>query len=179
MRIPGLLASLLLLAACGGSPESSDTAGAPAAPPPAPAPEAAGSRQIDTAETDAMLEILRADTTSDKAVAIVVSPANAETVTLAAALETILREGGFQPTTRRLTGMVLKPGPMRILVGDEVEPPAVDTVRRALEAGGLTVETGTGYRTFYEEKKRENPNWPGIPLEATQAFVVVVAPPPG
>jgi len=74
--------------------------------------------------------------------------------------------------------MMLKPGPIRILVGEELEPPAVDTVRRALEAGGLTTETGTGYRAFYEERKRDNPNWAGIPLEAEQPFVVVISPPP-
>jgi len=60
----------------------------------------------------------------------------------------------------------------------QLEPPAVDSVRRALEAGGLTTETGTGYRAFYDERKRDNPNWAGIPMEADQAFLVVVAPPP-
>jgi hypothetical protein len=123
-----------------------------------------------------MLEVLKADAGSDKRVWLLLSPGNPETAALAAALEDALRAGGWEPTTQRLTGMVLKPGPVRILVGDEFEVPAIDSVRRALEAGGLAVETGTGYRNFYEEKKRENPNWPGIPMTAEQTFVVVLAP---
>ena len=177
MRHRSGLCCLLLLAACGGSTESTDTA--MVAPPPAAAPEPAGAREIDSAETDAMLEVLRGDTSSsDKRVVLIVSPGSAGTMTLGKALETIFREGGWQPNTRQLTGMMLKPGPVRILVGEELEPTPVDTVRRALEAAGLTTETGTGYRAFYDEKKRENPNWAGIPLEADQSFVVVIAPPP-
>jgi hypothetical protein len=174
-----LLVPLVLFAACGGSSESPETA-AMVEPPAAPvaAPEASDAREIDAAETDAMLEVLRADASADKQIVLIVSPGSPETVTLGAALETVFREGGWQPTTKRLTGMVLKPGPVRILVGEELEPPQVDSTRRALEAGGLTVETGTGYRAFYEEKKKENPNWPGIPMTPEQAFIVVIAPPP-
>ena len=175
----GLLVPIVLVVGCGGSSESPETTTMvepPAAP--APAAEPAGAREIDAAETDAMLEVLRADASADKRIFLVVSPGSPETVTLGAALETVFREGGWQPSTKRLTGMVLKPGPVRILVGEELEPPQVDSARRALEAGGLTVETGTGYRAFYEEKKRENPNWPGIPMMPEQPFIVVIAPPP-
>jgi len=176
MRALAVLLPLLLLAACGGSEEPTDTA--MVAPPPAAAPEPAGTRDIDSAETDAMLGVLRADTSADKKVWLIVSPASPQTVTLGKTLETIFREGGWEPATRQLTGMMLKPGPVKILVADELEPPAVDSVRRALEAGGLTTETDTGYRAFYDERKRDNPNWAGIPMEADQAFLVVVAPPP-
>ena len=177
MRALAVLLPLLLVAACGGSTESTDTA--MVAPPPATAPEPAGTRDIDSAETDAMLDVLRADTSSaDKRVFLIVSPGSAGTMALGKTLDTIFREGGWQPSTRQLTGMILKPGPVRILVGEELEPAPVDTVRRALEAGGLTTETGTGYRAFYDEKKRENPNWAGIPMDADQPFVVVIAPPP-
>jgi hypothetical protein len=179
MRAYSLPVALVLLAACGGSSESPETT-TMVEPPAAlvPAPEAIDAREIDAAETDAMLEVLRSDASADKKVVLVVSPSSPATVTLGEALETVFREGGWQPTTTKLTGMVLKPGPVRILVGEELEPPQVDGARRALEAGGLTVETGTGYRAFYEEKKRENPNWPGIPMLPEQAFIVVIAPPP-
>jgi hypothetical protein len=177
MRCYGLfILPFALFAGCGGSTDSSDTT--MVQPPPAASPEPTGARDIDAAETDAMLAVLRADTSSDKRVWLIVSPGSLPTTTLGATLETVFREGGWQPTTQKLTGMVLKPGPIRILVGEELEPPAVDTVRRALEAGGLTTETGTGYRAFYEERKRDNPNWAGIPLEVEQPFVVVISPPP-
>jgi hypothetical protein len=176
MRALAVLIPLLLLAACGGSEDSTDTA--MVAPPAAATPEPAGTRDIDSVETDAMLQVLRADTSADKHVWLIVSPGSPDTVTLGKTLETIFREGGWQPATRQLTGMTLKPGPVKILVAEELEPPAVDTVRRALEAGGLTIETGTGYRAFYDERKRDNPNWAGIPMEPDQAFLVVIAPPP-
>jgi hypothetical protein len=130
----------------------------------------------DPAERAALIEVLKADTGSEKRVVFVVSPGNPETTALAKALEDAFRAGGWEPATQKLTGMVLKPGPVRILVGDEFEVPAVDSARRALEAGGLTTETGTGYRAFYEEKKRENPDWPGIPMTSEQAFLIVLPP---
>jgi hypothetical protein len=65
---------------------------------------------------------------------------------------------------------------VRILVGEATEPPAVESVRQALAAGGLIVETGTDYRAYYEEKKRENPSWPGVPIRADQPFIVLIPP---
>jgi hypothetical protein len=133
----------------------------------------------DATERAALIDVLRADASPDKRIWLVVTPGVAETTALAGALDTAFREGGWQPTLLRLSGMVLKAGSIRILVGDESEPPAVDAARRALEAAGLTVETGTGYRAFYEEKKRENPKWPGIPMTPEQTFIVVLPPEPG
>jgi len=180
MRFALLVLPLALLAACGGSseaPPSKPAAPAATTPPPA-APAATSPRAPDATKRSAMVEALKAETGADKRVWLVVSPGNAETLALASALEGAFRDGGWMPKTQPLSGMVLKPGPVRILVGEEQEPPQVDTVRKALEAGGLTVETGTGYRAFYEEKKKENPSWPGIPMTADQPFIVVIAPQP-
>jgi hypothetical protein len=176
MRSALLALPLALLSACGGSSEgpgtTTTTTMAPAKP------VATSPRAPDAAQRSAMVNVLKGETGADKRVSFIVSPGSAETVALASALEAVFREGGWASKTQPLTGMVLKPGPVRILVGEEQEPPQVDTVRKALEAGGLTVETGTGYRAFYEEKKKENPNWPGIPMTAEQAFIVVLAPQP-
>lgn len=173
-RLPLVL--LVLAAACGGGQE-------PSAPAPTPTTTAApvgqsSSRVPDGPRRAAMLEVLKGETGADKRVWVVVAPGNAEAAALATALEAAFRDGGWTPSRQALSGMTLKPGPVRILVAEEEEPPAVDTARRALEAAGLTVETGTGYRAFYEEKKRENPSWPGIPMTAEQSFVVVIAPQP-
>ena len=175
MRSRPLIVSLVLLGACGGSTETSPPAETAAADP-ASESAAPASRVPDPAERAAMIEVLKGEAASDKRVWFVVTPGNAETAALATALEETFRAGGWEPTTQRLTGMVLKPGPVRILVGDEFEIPTVDSARRALEAGGLTIETGTGYRGFYEEKKQENPNWPGIPMTPEQGFLVVLPP---
>ena len=87
-----VLVALVLIAACGGSPETSDTAMVQP-PPAAPAPEPAGSRDIDAVETDAMLEILRSDGSTDKRVFLVVSPGSAETMKLGS----LCALGGFVP----------------------------------------------------------------------------------
>lgn len=169
-----ILALACLLAACGGSDDSAPAPATTAAP--AGAAGQAASRVPDAAQRSAMIDVLKREQRGDTRVWFVVAPGNAEASALAGALEAAFREAGWVPARQALSGMTLKPGPVRILVGQEEEPPAVDTTRRALEAAGLAVETGTGYRAFYEEKKRENPSWPGIPMTAEQPFLVVIAP---
>jgi hypothetical protein len=173
---PALLLLALAAAACGDAPDSTG----PTPPTTAPAPPAGSSQQSDRtpddAERAAMLDVLRGDSSPDRRVSLIVSPGMQEPAALAAALEGIFREAGWQASTTKLTGMVLKPGGVRILVGDATEPPAVESVRQALAAGGLIVETGTDYRAYYDEKKRENPSWPGVPIRADQPFIVLIPP---
>jgi hypothetical protein len=47
---------------------------------------------------------------------------------------------------------------------------------KGLEASGLETKSASGYRSYYESKKAENPNWPGIPMRADQDFIIVVGP---
>jgi hypothetical protein len=168
-----LVITLCWLPAC----RDASDAPAPESTPPAATPEAMSqpsARAPDADERAAMLEVLRGNA-SGEPVSLVVSPGVHEAGALAAVLESVFREAGWPVNTSALTGMVLKPAPLRLLVADESEPPVVDVVRRALAAGGLQSETGTGYRAFYDQKKRENPAWPGVPLDG-QAFVIVIPP---
>ena len=52
------------------------------------------------------------------------------------------------------------------------------TVLKALEASGLDAKSASGYRGYYESKKQENPNWPGVPMRPDQDFIIVVGPKP-
>ena len=47
-----------------------------------------------------------------------------------------------------------------------------------MEASGLGAKSASGYRSYYEQKKQENPAWPGVPMKADQDFVIVVGPKP-
>ena len=58
--------------------------------------------------------------------------------------------------------------------GDEEPPEYVQRVVDAFEGIGLIPMVGRGYREFYKEKKKENPNWQGFELTDDQAYVVVV-----
>lgn len=174
MRLAASALALSIVAACGGSSEP---------PPPAavatttlPAAESGSPRTPDEAGRAAMIELLRTEAPAGDRVWFVIAAGVPEPAALAASLEAIFREAGWQPQIQRLTGMMLKQGPVRILVGEEQEHPTVDIVRRALSAGGIVAETGTGYRAFFEEKKRENPAWPGVPMAPEQGFLVVIAP---
>ena len=52
----------------------------------------------------------------------------------------------------------------------------VATALRGLEAAGLKVVTGTGYRAFFEERRAKDPSFRGHELEPEQDFVIVVGP---
>jgi hypothetical protein len=150
-----------------------------AAPSPTPsaANAAASPRVPDAAERAAMLAILKEESAPDRAAWLSYSAGNAESLALADALAAIFREGGWKAQVSSLSGMVLKPG-VSILVAEEEPPSWVDSAQRAMQASGIDVKSATGYRSYYEDKKKENPAWPGVPLVKDAAFVIVVGPAP-
>jgi len=168
---PALLV-LLAVAACGDGPVDGPARGGERGT------AAADAGRLDEAARRAMVEVLRTALATDRRLWLVVAPGRQEASTLAADLEAVFEDAGWTPLRQPLRGMTLKPGPIRILVGDEEEPPSVDAIRRALAAGGLETQTGRGYRAFYEERKRENPAWVGVPMAPDQPFLVVIAGPP-
>ncbi len=59
------------------------------------------------------------------------------------------------------------------------EPAAhVATALTGLQATGLELSAGRGYRAFYETKKLEDPSFRGFELAPEQDFVIVVGPNP-
>jgi hypothetical protein len=143
----------------------------------APAATAAGpDRQLSDSAKSAMKDHLVTETTKKQAW-ILSQPGNPEVAALVTSVADVFKDAGWQVQSETVTGISLKPGLMT-LVGDEQYPPYVDTVLKALDASGLGAKSASGYRAYYESKKQENPNWPGVPLRADQDFVIVVGPKP-
>jgi len=171
-----VLVAALATVAC-TDPQAPPAPGASAAKPPA----APASRQVtsarapDDAEKAAMLEVLKAETQEDRRAWFLYSAGQDESAALAKALAQIFESAGWKTNVRELRGMALKPG-VSILAAEEEPPSWVGTVNDALGKGGLDPKFGTGYRAFYEEKKKENPAWPGIALGADELFVVAIGP---
>ena len=156
-------------------------AGPPAAsgaePAPSPTVAAGSPRAPGDAQREAMLDILADPTISGRKVWFAVGPGDAESAALEKALRSIFEQAHWTVETKTITGMVLKPG-VSMLEAEEQSPEWVGVVQQALDASGLTVKYGSGYRPYYEEMKQQNPAWVGVPIEADQAFVIVIGPAP-
>jgi len=120
-----------------------------------------------------MRGILSAEKAKDRKVWFAVAPGEGEPQALERALRSVFQEAGWKVETQTITGMVLKPG-IAMLAADEEPPLWVGSVQKALDASGLAVKYGSGYRPYFEEMKSKNPNWVGVPIAANQAFVIVL-----
>lgn len=179
-----VVATLWATAACtdpqgvpapGAAPAAkTESAAQPANPAPQPA-AITSARAPDEAERKAMLEVLQAQNSPDRRVWFVLSPGQDETAALAKALASGFESAGWKTSTRELRGMSLKPG-ISVLAADEEPPAWVESAQEALKSAGLDPKFGTGYRAFFEEKKKENPAWPGIPMGQDEVFLVVLGP---
>ena len=154
---------------------------APAAAPAAPAAQggtapAGATRTLSDTGRAAMKDHLVVETTGKKAW-ILSQPGDAEVQALVGNLVSVFKEVGWEVQAETVSGISLKPGVMT-LVGEEQYPSYVDTVLKALDATGLGAKSASGYRGYYESKKQENPNWPGVPMRKDQDFVIVVGPRP-
>ncbi len=140
-----------------------------------PAPSAPAARRLTDGERAAMLAALGAEQGPVRKVWFAVPPNDAEAAGLEEALEGVFKQAGWETSTQTVTGMMLKPG-LSILIAAEEPPPYVTTAQQALEATSFEWKTGTGYRPYFEERKRTDPNWPGIALAPDQEYVVVIGP---
>jgi len=141
------------------------------------AASSASARAPDAAERAAMLDVLKSESAPERAAWITYGAGDAEAKALADALAGVFREAGWKVETNALTGMRLKPG-VSMLLADEQPPGWTDAAVRAMQASGIEVKSATGYRSYYEEKKAESAAWPGVPIAADQAFVIVLGPEP-
>jgi nucleotide-binding universal stress UspA family protein len=147
---------------------------------PSPVPEPTSTtvtspRAPDDSERAAMVKILSSE--KGHTAPFLIGPGNPETEALGAALKQIFEDAGWKADVQPVTGMMLKPG-LSMLAADEEPPAWVAVVQHALQQSGLDVKFGSGYRPYYDEKKKENPKWVGVPITKDQAFVIVIGPEP-
>lgn len=179
MTLSRTVAVLSLLAACGTPDGEQAPPAAPAAQAPAAAPATlpANARTLTPEQHAAMVQILQTESGPEKKAWFTIGPGNAETAALESQLRAVFKEAGWETQTQTVTGMILKPGLM-MLIAEEQGPPYADTAQKALDASGLDVKVASGYRPYFEEKKKESPAWVGIPMAADQAYALVIGPLP-
>jgi hypothetical protein len=146
---------------------------APAAPVAA-APANASGRVVDETARQMMIDALAAETASDKKLWLRVDPRDREASGFANQIAAVFREQGWDVKTLDNEGLRFKPG-LLMLVGEEEEPPSyVTNAQKAIEAIGYEVTTGRGYKSYYETKKKETPDWQGTSFLPDQTYVLLV-----
>jgi hypothetical protein len=145
--------------------------------PTSPSPTSTVPRTITAEQHTAMLDVLRSETGSVHKVWFQVETNRPEPAGFQKALADVFREAGWEIETAGSGGMTFKPG-VSVLVADDEWPSYASTAYDALQKAGIDVKAARGYRSYYEEQKREKPNWQGPTLAPDQTYVVIVGPSP-
>ncbi len=133
-------------------------------------------RELAEWQREAMLSRLRQET-GTKDVWFIRASGDPEAAAYQRALQSVFEEAGWHVRSSRSAGFPLRAG-IFFLMADESPPTYVETVLAAFDDAGISVTSGRGYRAFYEEKKRENPNWRGFDLAPDQDYVIAIGPQP-
>jgi hypothetical protein len=91
----------------------------------------------------------------------------------ATALGEVVRDAGFEVQPVNVARFPIRPG-MYFMSAEEEPPEHVNAILSALEATGYEITSGRGYREFYREKKREDPDWNGFEMADDQPFVIAI-----
>lgn len=134
-------------------------------------------RVLTAEQRSTMLELLNGESGSMKKVWFQVEQGRPEPVAFQKALADVFREAGWEVDTAGSGGMTFKPG-ISLLVADEEWPSYASTAYDALQRAGIDVKAARGYRSYYDEQKREKPNWQGPRLAPDQTYVIIVGPNP-
>jgi protein-disulfide isomerase len=92
---------------------------------------------------------------------------------LAQDLATVFTKAGWRARPVRRSGVRIKPGTY-LFAADEQPPAYVETARQALDEAGFAPSVATGYRQYYDEKKRSDPKFAGFQFAPEQSFLLVV-----
>jgi len=152
--------------------EAAPAAAAPDTPaPPAPASIARDGKLDDV--TRATLERVLATAPAGSPAWISATQADARAVVLARDLGEVFTKSGWRTRPIRLSAAGVKPG-IYLFAADEAPPAYFETVRQALAEAGFAPSVATGYRQYYEERRRQDPKFAGFPMAPEQSFLVVV-----
>jgi hypothetical protein len=132
-------------------------------------------RMLSDEQRDTMRSKLSAE--PGKKVWFVRQPNDPEAESFQRELEAVFQESGWEIGGSPKAGYRLKAGLYMYMADDE--PAAhVSAALSGLRATGLDPFAGTGYRAYYEKKKREDPSFRGNELAPDQDFVIVIGPNP-
>jgi len=157
--------------AVGAGPEKVAAAGSEAEEAPSRATVAADGKLDDTTRAS-LVRVLRTAPAGSPAW-IAAPKSDAKAVTLAREISGAFTNAGWAVRPVRQTAVTPRPG--TYVFAAEEEPPAyVRTVAQALEEAGLGATVLTGYRAYYDEKKKEDPKYQGYAFAPEQTFLVVI-----
>jgi len=146
---------------------------APAEEPP-PVPRGTG-RQLTALQRESMIAALGGTgMSSTNPVWFATVTNNPEAAAFRRALAGVFEEAGWQVRGNTAVRFPMKPG-VYMFAADEEPPDYVDQAGEALEAAGITLTaTGHGYRSFYDEKKKADPDWVGLDMGADATYLIVI-----
>jgi tetratricopeptide (TPR) repeat protein len=107
---------------------------------------------------------------------LAVHRADPRSVAFADALGSLAGTAGWQLREVRDVSFRMRPG-VYVFSGEDSPPPAAVAIEEALRAAGVQFTAGSGYRAYYEERRRADPAYLGFDLGAA-SYLVVVGPPP-
>ena len=104
---------------------------------------------------------------------IVAPKSDAKAVTLAKEISGVFTTAGWKVRPVRQTAVTPRPGTY-LFAADEEPPAYVTTVAQALDEAGMGATLLTGYRSYYDQKKKDDPEFQGYPFAPEQTFLVVI-----
>jgi hypothetical protein len=112
-----------------------------------------------------------------KKVWFVRQPNDPETDAFQSELESVFQESGWEIAGSSEASYRIKAG-LYVYMADDEPAAHVATVLTGLQATGLELSAGKGYRAYYDTRKKEDPSFRGFELAPEQDFVIVVGPNP-
>ncbi len=161
--------------AVGRSTEASQIQGGDAATPAATAPTAPSTTPappIEDAAREALVQTL-SEAPRGSPVWITATAYDPRAISRSEELATLFRRAGWDVRAVGRTAVRVRPG-LFLFAADDSPPSYVDVARRAAEAAHLEPTLSGGYRAFYDERMRMDPEFQGFPLAPDQSWVLVV-----
>ena len=148
-------------------------------PPPGAGDRAAArpTRNLTAEQRATMLDVLNGESGPVKKVWLLVEQSKPEHLAYETQLEQVFRDAGWDVIAMDAGSMVFKPG-IYLLVGDDEWPSYAQTAYTAFQRAGIEVKAARGYRSYSEQKRKDEPSWRGPKLAADQTYVVAIGPNP-
>ncbi len=132
-------------------------------------------RMLSDDQRNAMRSTL--STKPGKKVWFVRQPNDPEADSFQRELEAVFLESGWEIAGSSDSSYRIKAG-LYMYMADDEPADHVATALNGLRSAGLEPFAGTGYRAYYEAKKRDDPSFKGQEMAPEQDFVIVVGPNP-